>query len=114
MADKKKKWLDLLLQYSIPVVDARNCIQDAKNEEELISNLNRLGLSKSTQRLRHVLSFSPGKRLWLNVLLRHGLEVEPCKKFLLNFKGEPPELVQTLRQLPIKKDLAESIIAQVC
>ena len=118
MADKQT-WLDLLLQHMVSETVARSCIRDVADEAQLIAKIKALEFpveeAVKKERLLQVLSFPgmPYKQPWLNVFLSHGLPADVSKTFLLGIKGGLPDLVQTLRGLPIPQNLAESLIAKV-
>ena len=110
----RQHWFDLLLQYAVPETVARSCVRDATDEAQLIANIHSHKLSgNSVERLLLLLSF-PGKRAWLNVLLRHGLPAEQSKAVVSSIEGDVQSLEQTLRELPMTKDVAGMLIAQVC
>ena len=111
--ERKRKWLDLLLQHMVPETVARSCIRDVADDAQLIDKIKEAVPGEGAQQLVQVLSFPEGyKRPWLNIFLLHGLAAKHARAFVMGIKVGLPELEAKLRRL-IPGERAEPVIEEV-
>ena len=111
--ERKRNWLDLLLQHAVPETVARSCIQDVADDAQLIDKIKDAVPDKGAGQLVQVLSFPEDyKRPWLNVFLKHGLPVEHARGFVLGIERFT-ELEAKIRRLA-PGERGKRLIEEVC